>query len=142
MGACGHSERGHLPSRSLSRPFIKGAGRDQQRIDPHVLELEYPVLARQRVEADDAATAADVVGEGLSAMLSGRPGPVLFSLPLRDNLCAARPDASRARSDACLSISTAAGCCVVVSVVVSMLSAAVSTPLEPGSLEFTAAAPA
>ena len=32
-------------------------------------------------QINDPADAARVVGEGLSAMLSGRPGPVLFALP-------------------------------------------------------------
>jgi acetolactate synthase-1/2/3 large subunit len=38
-------------------------------------------LAKWAGQVDDAASAAIIVGEGLSAMLSGRPGPVLFSLP-------------------------------------------------------------
>lgn len=38
-------------------------------------------LAKWAGQIDAAASAADIVGEGLSAMLSGRPGPVLFSLP-------------------------------------------------------------
>jgi acetolactate synthase-1/2/3 large subunit len=38
-------------------------------------------LAKWSGQVDDAADAARLVGEGLTAMLEGRPGPVLFSLP-------------------------------------------------------------
>ena len=38
-------------------------------------------LAKWAGQVDDAADAAAVIGEGLSAMLSGRPGPVLLSVP-------------------------------------------------------------
>jgi acetolactate synthase-1/2/3 large subunit len=38
-------------------------------------------LAKWSGQIDDPADAARLVGEGLSAMLSGRPGPVLFALP-------------------------------------------------------------
>jgi acetolactate synthase-1/2/3 large subunit len=38
-------------------------------------------LAKWAGQIEDPASAAELVGEGLSAMLSGRPGPVLFSLP-------------------------------------------------------------
>ena len=38
-------------------------------------------LAKWAGQIDDPETAADVLGEGLSAMLSGRPGPILLSLP-------------------------------------------------------------
>lgn len=38
-------------------------------------------LAKWAAEIDDPARAAELVGEGLRAMRSGRPGPVLFSLP-------------------------------------------------------------
>ena len=38
-------------------------------------------LAKWAVELDDPATAAELVGEGLRTMSSGRPGPVLFALP-------------------------------------------------------------
>ena len=38
-------------------------------------------LAKWAAQIDDPAAAAARLGEGLSMMLSGRPGPVLFSLP-------------------------------------------------------------
>jgi acetolactate synthase-1/2/3 large subunit len=38
-------------------------------------------LAKWAREIDDPTDAPRLVGEGLSAMLSGRPGPVLFALP-------------------------------------------------------------
>jgi acetolactate synthase-1/2/3 large subunit len=38
-------------------------------------------LAKWAAELTDPATAVEQVGEGLRAMLSGRPGPVLFSVP-------------------------------------------------------------
>lgn len=38
-------------------------------------------LAKWAAQLDDPADAARLVAEGLGAMLSGRPGPVLFSLP-------------------------------------------------------------
>jgi acetolactate synthase-1/2/3 large subunit len=38
-------------------------------------------LAKWSAQLDDPGDAASVVGEGLSAMLSGRPGPVLLALP-------------------------------------------------------------
>ena len=38
-------------------------------------------LAKWAAEIDDPERAADVVGEGLRVMASGRPGPILFSLP-------------------------------------------------------------
>jgi acetolactate synthase I/II/III large subunit len=38
-------------------------------------------LAKWAAELNDPATAGQVVATGLSAMLDGRPGPVLFSLP-------------------------------------------------------------
>ena len=38
-------------------------------------------LAKWAAEIDDPATAAQLVGEGLRAMISGRPGPVLVALP-------------------------------------------------------------
>ncbi len=38
-------------------------------------------LAKWATQLDDAATAAAQLGEGLSLMRSGRPGPVLFALP-------------------------------------------------------------
>lgn len=38
-------------------------------------------LAKWAAQIDDPATAAAQLGEGLSAMRSGRPGPVLFALP-------------------------------------------------------------
>jgi acetolactate synthase-1/2/3 large subunit len=38
-------------------------------------------LAKWAGQVDDADSAAALVGEGLSAMLSGRPGPVLLALP-------------------------------------------------------------
>lgn len=38
-------------------------------------------LAKWAAQIDDPAAAAAQLGEGLSSMLSGRPGPVLFSLP-------------------------------------------------------------
>ncbi len=39
-------------------------------------------LAKWAAEIDDPSTAATTIGEGLQAMLSGRPGPVLFSVPV------------------------------------------------------------
>jgi acetolactate synthase I/II/III large subunit len=38
-------------------------------------------LAKWAAELDDPAGAAEVVGEGLRTMTSGRPGPILFALP-------------------------------------------------------------
>jgi len=38
-------------------------------------------LAKWAAQIDDAAAAAGQLGEGLSLMRSGRPGPVLFALP-------------------------------------------------------------
>src|SRR4051812_48459121 len=38
-------------------------------------------LAKWATQLDDPATAAAQLGEGLSVMRSGRPGPVLFALP-------------------------------------------------------------
>jgi len=38
-------------------------------------------LAKWAAELDDPASAASLVGEGVKAMLSGRPGPVLFAFP-------------------------------------------------------------
>ena len=38
-------------------------------------------LAKWAAEIDDADRAPDLVGEGLRVMASGRPGPILFSLP-------------------------------------------------------------
>ena len=38
-------------------------------------------LAKWAAQIDDPATAAALLGEGLSVMRSGRPGPVLFALP-------------------------------------------------------------
>ncbi|MEP7159086.1 MAG: thiamine pyrophosphate-dependent enzyme, partial [Chloroflexota bacterium] len=55
-------------------------------------------LAKWAGQIDDAATAADLVGEGLSTMLSGRLGPVLFSLP-EDVLDEPVPARSRVKLD-------------------------------------------
>jgi acetolactate synthase I/II/III large subunit len=52
-------------------------------------------LCKWAAEIDDAARAAEVVGEGLRVMLEGRPGPILLSLPedvLDEWLPAGRPD--------------------------------------------------
>lgn len=38
-------------------------------------------LAKWAAEITDAATAADLVGEGLRAMITGRPGPIFLALP-------------------------------------------------------------
>ena len=47
------------------------------------VELDQTIggLAKWAAELRDSATAAELVGEGLRAMVSGRPGPVLFATP-------------------------------------------------------------
>jgi acetolactate synthase I/II/III large subunit len=52
-------------------------------------------LAKWAAELDDPSTAAATLAEGLSAMASGRPGPVLFSVPedvMDEWLPATQPD--------------------------------------------------
>ena len=45
------------------------------------LVASFGALAKWAAQIDEPNDAARVVGEGLSAMLSGRPGPILFSVP-------------------------------------------------------------
>jgi acetolactate synthase I/II/III large subunit len=45
------------------------------------LATSFGSLAKWAAEIDDPARASALVGEGLRVMASGRPGPVLFSLP-------------------------------------------------------------
>jgi acetolactate synthase-1/2/3 large subunit len=52
-------------------------------------------LAKWAAEISDPAAAAEQVGEGLRAMVTGRPGPVFFSLP-EDVLAEWLPDEARA----------------------------------------------
>ncbi len=60
----------------VRRDFI---GREAfQEVD---LVASFGRLAKWAAQIEDAEHAAEVVGEGLSAALSGRPGPVLFALP-------------------------------------------------------------
>ncbi len=60
----------------VQRPFL---GREAfQEVD---LVKTIGGLAKWAAQLDDPAAAPRVVGEGLSEMLSGRPGPVLFALP-------------------------------------------------------------
>jgi len=60
------------------------------------LAASFGQLAKWAAQVDDAETAPAVIGEGLSTMLTGRPGPVLFALP-EDVLELPMPKAERVR---------------------------------------------
>jgi acetolactate synthase-1/2/3 large subunit len=60
----------------VGRPF-----RGREAFQEVELTETFGGLAKWAAELTDPERAADVVGEGLRAMTTGRPGPVLFSLP-------------------------------------------------------------
>ncbi len=74
-------------ARSNSTPMVAILGQVQREFlgreafQEADLVASFGALAKWAAQIDDPNDAARVVGEGLSAMLSGRPGPVLFSVP-------------------------------------------------------------
>ncbi len=62
---------GHVQRQFLGRESFQEAD----------LVASFGALAKWAAQIDEPNDAASVVGEGLSAMLSGRPGPVLFAVP-------------------------------------------------------------
>ncbi len=75
-------------ARADSTPMVAVLGQVQRAISGREALQEADLvatiggLAKWAAEIDDPAYAAPIVGEGLSAMLAGRPGPVLFSVPV------------------------------------------------------------
>lgn len=74
-------------ARSNSTPMVALVGQvarshlGRQAFQESDLVATFGGLAKWAAQIDDPATAAAQLGEGLSVMRSGRPGPVLFALP-------------------------------------------------------------
>ncbi len=75
-------------ARSDSTPLVAVLGQVERRLRGREALQEADLvatiggLAKWAGEIDDPVAAVERVGEGLSAMLAGRPGPVLFSVPV------------------------------------------------------------